>query len=94
MEYDKGNYSTDKKMYSENSMGHNPNEGENHMHFTGNTEYKRDETAMDMAGVEYGLGSLETIEVKNAEMVCPNQRPKGNKGTVTGNAGSFTILVS
>lgn len=36
-------YSTDKKMYKENSMGHNPNDGENQVHFSGNTEGGRSE---------------------------------------------------
>lgn len=89
--YDSHNYSTDKKMYAKNSMGHNPNDGENHMAFVGNTEGSRDESIADSAGVADGLASMEAISVKNAEMVTANQRPESNKEKV---AGSFTMGVS
>lgn len=89
--YDKHNYSTDKKMYDKNTMGHNPNDGENNMHFTGNTEGGRDESIADSAGVGYGLSSLEAISVKNAEYVTSNQRPEGMTEKVD---GMFTLGVS
>ena len=78
MPYDSGNYSTDKKMYNSNSQGHNPNDGENQISWSGNTEGKRDQSISMSAGVVDGLSSMTGIEVKNAERVCPNQRPKGN----------------
>ena len=80
-------YSKDKKMYNENMGGHNPNAGENQMHFSGNAEGGRDESISDSAGVADGLGSLASIEVKNAEDVCQNQRPKGKRSS----DGGFTI---
>ncbi len=89
--YDKGNYSTDKKKYSDNKMGHNPNDGENEMHFVGNSEGGRDEKAYDMKGVESGLASMETPEVKNAEYVTQNQRPEGMQHPASGRAGKFKI---
>ena len=75
-------YSKDKGM-----GGHNPNVGENQTHFSGNTEGSRNESASDSVGVADGLGSFATIDVKNAEDVCQNQRPKGNRSS----NGGFTI---
>ncbi|MCJ8292927.1 MAG: hypothetical protein MJK15_00840 [Colwellia sp.] len=83
-------YSTDKKMYKENSMGHNPNDGENQVHFSGNTEGGRSEKIMDSAGVEDGLASIAPCSPKNYESVTANQRPEGN----TAKTGEFTIGVS
>ena len=94
MHYDKGNYSTDSKKLKENSAGHNPNDGENQMTFSGSTEGSRDESIYDKAGVEDGLSTMESISVKNAEHVCPNQRPKGMTEKISGDAGSFKLGVS
>ena len=93
MDYSKGkmDYSKDKKMYKENSGHHNPNDGENQIAYSGNTEYKRDESIADKAGVEDGLGSMEGISVKNAEMVTANQRPYENSESA---GGPFKIGVS
>ena len=91
MKYDSGDYSTDKKKLGENQMGHNPNDGENQIHFSGNSEGGRDESIRDSAGVADGLSSMEAVSVKNAENVCPNQRPKGMTDKVD---GSFTMGVS
>ena len=87
-------YSKDKKMYKENMSGHNPNDGENQVHFSGNSEGSRDESIHDSSGVEDGLSSMQAIDVKNAENVCYNQRPKGKSESVSGNAGSFKMGVS
>ena len=79
MAYD---YSVDKKMHKQNTSGsamysgqHDPNMGENQMHWHGNTEMKRDEMIADKAGVEDGLSMVMACEVKNAEPVSQNQRP-------------------
>lgn len=84
-------YSKDKAMYAKNSVGHNPNEGENQTAFSGNTEGNRDESRADSAGVVDGLASMESISVKNAEYVTENQRPEGMTEKV---GGSFTMGVS
>lgn len=94
MAYDKGNYSTDKKMYDKNTMNHDPNAGENVMHYEGNAEMKRDMMIADKAGVEDGLGMLMPCEVKNAEMVTMNQRPMANSMDVSDMAGKFKIGTS
>ncbi len=87
---DSHKYSTDKKKYNENSVGHNPNDGENQIAFSGNSEGGRDESRADKAGVEDGLASMEAISVKNAEYVTENQRPEG----MTEKVGAFKIGVS
>ena len=84
-------YAKDKHMYDKNSMGHNPNDGENQIKFSGNTEGSRDESRADSAGVVDGLSSMEAISVKDAEMVTSNQRPEHNIDKVD---GSFTMGVS
>ncbi len=83
-------YSKDKKMYNENMADQSANAGENQTHFSGSTEGSRPDSIIDSAGVADGLSSMEGIEVKNAESVCVNQRPKGN----TEKTGAFTIGVS
>lgn len=54
---------------------HNPNAGENHMHYTSSGSSKGGLSA----GVEDGLSMVEGCDVKNYEKVCQNQRPKGNR---------------
>lgn len=91
MAYDnKADYSKDKKKYSSNVMDYDPNVGENQMHFSGNSEGGRSAMVSDSVGVVGGLSALDTIEVKNAEMVCVNQRPKGR----TESDGPFTIGIA
>lgn len=80
-------YSKDKKMYSENCCGHNPNDGENQTHFSGNTEGGRSATVVDSAGVGDGLSMVEGCEVENAESVSQGQRPMANRHT----SGPFTV---
>ena len=58
------------------SMDHNPNSGENQVHYSGKNEPGKSGYS-DSAGVESGLSSQQSISVKNAESICPNQRPKG-----------------
>ena len=57
---------------------HNPNAGEGKMHYSSGGA----ENTADSAGVQDGLSSLESIDVKNAEMVSQNQRPEGRTETV------------
>lgn len=75
------------KGTKENMSGHNPNDGENQTHYSGNAEGGRTASVIDSAGVGDGLSHVGGIEVKNAENVCPNQRPKGR----TDSSGSFKI---
>jgi len=56
--------------------GHNPNDGAGKMHHSGNAEGGRKMGGLS-AGVKDGLSSNKDINVKNAEMVSQNQRPKG-----------------
>lgn len=70
-----------------NKMDYDPNAGENQRKFTGNSEGGRSEMTYDKVGVADGLGSLETADVKNAETVSQNQRPKGRTESV----GEFTV---
>jgi hypothetical protein len=83
----KNDYSKDKKGYHKNVSGGSANDGENQIHFTGNSEGGRSHSIGDSAGVSDGLSHVEGMEVKNAEKVCENQRAKGN----TKSSGPFTI---
>lgn len=80
-------YSKDTKGYKQNMGDYSPNVGENQTHFEGNSEGGRSSNIVDSAGVESGLAHLDATEVKNAEYVCDNQRPKGR----TGSYGEFQI---
>ena len=84
-------YSKDKQKFYQNMDGHNPNDGENQIHFEETISGNYEPKIMDSSGVEDGLSSLKGISVKNAEDVCYNQRPKGNTDKVD---GSFVIGVS
>jgi len=54
---------------------HNPNAGENETHYSSSGSSKGGLSA----GVADGLSSATSMEVKNAEGVSQNQRPKGNR---------------
>lgn len=86
----KYDYTKDRAKMKDNTSDYSPNVGENVMHYEGNSEGGRDSSVQDMAGVEYGLGSIASIEVKNAEMVTQNQRPEGR----TDMYGEFEIGIS
>lgn len=59
---------------------HNPNAGENQTHFSGSAGNEGAKSSRaDSAGVVSGLSSVEKANVKNAEMVCQNQRPKARR---------------
>lgn len=67
---------------------HNPNAGENSMHFSGNSEGGRTSSVVDKAGVEDGLSSIEACtECKNMGDVTANQRPMADSMSV----GAFKI---
>lgn len=72
------------------SMGaaqHNPNAGENQVHYSGASADASGPNGMDAAGVTDGLGSIAKIDVKNAETVTTNQRPVESHMKT----GAFTI---
>jgi hypothetical protein len=67
---------------------HSPNEGENNMHFSGNSEGGRSSSIVDKAGVEDGLSSMEACaDCKNMGDVTHNQRPMADSMS----SGSFKI---
>lgn len=59
---------------------HNPNVGENQMHYSAGDEGSRN----DSAGVTSGLSMVESCGCKNAEKVSVNQRPKANSMSKNG----------
>jgi len=55
---------------------HSPNDGENNMHFSGNSEGGRTMNVVDKAGVVAGLSTIEDCgDCKNMGEVSDNQRP-------------------
>ena len=64
-----------------------PNEGENKVYFSGNSEGGRSTKVVDKAGVADGLSSIETIDVKNQGSISDNQRPLPMSHT----SGAFKI---
>lgn len=59
---------------------HNPNVGENQNHWSGKAGNEGAKSiGADSAGVVSGLSSAEKAKVKNAEMICQNQRPKARR---------------
>lgn len=63
--------------------GHNPNVGENQVHYSGGGKGSNS----DSAGVASGLSMVSSCECKNAESVSQNQRPKAHSTK----AGSYRI---
>jgi hypothetical protein len=72
------------------SMGyaqHNPNAGENQVHYSGNSADTGSSKGMDSAGVVDGLSTIAKCDVKDYEGITVNQRPEANSMT----SGSFKI---
>ena len=55
---------------------HNPNAGENVTNYSSSRPVGKGMSA----GVADGLAHAESMDVKNAEGVCENQRPKAKRG--------------
>tara|TARA_R110000803_G_C11698037_1_gene285025 strand:- start:104 stop:337 length:234 start_codon:yes stop_codon:yes gene_type:complete len=72
------------------SMGyaqHNPNAGENQVHYSGNSADASGSKGMDSAGVVDGLSTIAKCDVKDYEGVTQNQRPEAMSMT----SGSYKI---
>jgi hypothetical protein len=68
-------------------MQHNPNAGENQVHYSGSSADASGANGMDSAGVADGLSSIAKCDVKDYEGVTQNQRPEA----MSMSSGSFKI---